>query len=96
MQVWEEILILVLSVEGLSRLPAEARHLKLIDHEPLALNKINNLAHLSVAVRLDHGERSLSLLFEVSTSGHIAIIDDFQDTREDRDLCPNEKVVELD
>ena len=60
-QVGEEFLILVLTVEDSGRLPGEARHLELVDRETRALNAVNNLAHLSVAVGLDHGKGSLSL-----------------------------------
>ena len=79
LQVGEEFLILVLSVEAFGRLPGEARHLELVDRETLTLNAVNNLAHLSVAVGLDHGKGSLSLLFELPTSGNIAVVDHFQD-----------------
>ena len=79
LQVGEEFLILVLSVEAFGRLPGEARHLELVDRETLTLNTVNNLAHLSVAVGLDHGKSSLSLLFELPASGNIAVVDNFQD-----------------
>ena len=79
LQVVEEFLILVLSVEDFTRSPGEARHLELVDRETLALNAVNNLAHLSVAVGLDHGKGSLSLLFELPASGNIAVVDHFQD-----------------
>ena len=86
----------MLTVESFGRLPGEARHLKLVDHETLTLNTVDNLAHLSVAVWLNHSKGSLSLRFELPASSDIAIVDDFQDTRENSDLCPNEKVVKLD
>ena len=74
LQVGEEFLILVLCVEAFGRLPGEARHLELVDRETLTLNTVNNLAHLSVAVGLDHGEGTLARCFEILASVHITVV----------------------
>ena len=86
----------MLSIELLGSSTIEARHLHFVDHEATCLNFVNDLTHLSVAVRLDHGECSLTSLLEVSSGMHITVVDDLQNAREDRYLSAQEEVIKLD
>ena len=94
-QVGEEGLVTVLSVELSSRVRAELGHLKFVDHEALRLDSVDDLAHLGVAVRLDHGEGALALGFKVAARVNITVVGYFEDASEDANLSANEEVIEL-
>jgi len=51
---------------------------------------------MRVTVGLDHSKSALTLIFEVSASVNIAVVDDFEDASTDGNLRSNKKVVELD
>ena len=70
----------MLGVEASHRLGIEAGHLQLVDHKSILLDGIDNLAHVSILVWLDHGKGALSVAFEVLASMHITVISYFQDT----------------
>ena len=59
------------------------------------MDSANDGAHLSVTVRLDHCESSLALRFKVSSSINIAVVNDFQDSRQNRYLSANEEIIKL-
>ena len=77
LQIWEELLVFVLGVELLASLSIEARHLQFVESEAFGLDSINDLSHLCVAVRLDHGKGSLTLGLKFSSCCHIAVINNF-------------------
>ena len=80
LQGWEEGLVLVLGIKTCHRLGIEAGHLQLVDHKSILLDGIDNLAHVSILVWLDHGKGALSVALEVLASMHIAIVSYFQHT----------------
>lgn len=94
LQIWEERLVLVLTVELLSSVAVEARHLQFVDSESIVLDAVDDLAHLSVAVGFDHGECTLASSFKMLASVNIAVVHDFDHTRENVYLSSNEEVIE--
>ena len=81
-------------VELLGCVAVEAGHLQFVDRESTVLNRVDNLAHLSVAVGLNHCESALTSSFKMLARVHIAVVADFEDAREDVDLGSNEEIVE--
>jgi len=96
LQIWEKLLVFVFSVELLTSLSIEARHLQFVDREAFSLDSINDLSHLSIAVRLDHSKGSLTLRLKFSSCCHIAIINNFQDARQDGHLGAQKEIIKLE
>ena len=92
LQVGEERLSLVLSVELLSCITVKAGHLQLVDLETTALDSTDDGAHLSVAVRLDHSESALARSFEIAAGMDITVVHDTEHAREDSDVGSNVEV----
>ena len=92
LQVGEERLALVLTIENLRSVAIETRHLKLINLKATALNSTDDRAHLSVAIRLDHSESALARRFEISAGVDVTIVHDSEHTRENSDLSSDIKV----
>lgn len=86
----------MLCVELSSRCLSEAGHFQLIDCEASVLNGVDDLAHLSVAVGLDHGEGALARGFKMFARVHITVVDNFEDARENSDLGAQEEIVQSD
>lgn len=86
----------MLRVELACGLCIESGHLKLVDHETVLLYSVDDLAHLRVAVGLDHRESSLALRFKISPCVDIAVVGYFEDTGKDGDLGANIEVAQLD
>jgi hypothetical protein len=78
-QVREEVLVAMLCVELCGGCRGEAGHLQFVEHKATLLDLVDNLAHLGVAVGLDHCESPLALVFEVPASVNIAVVSYFKD-----------------
>lgn len=95
-EVREEFLSNVLSVELCDVCLREAAHLQTVELETSSVDRINNLAHFHVSIRLDHGKCTLSVLFKVAPCLDIRVIGDLKDARENSNLAILVEVVEAD
>ena len=94
LQVGEERLVLVLAVEHFRGLAAEPGHLQFVDREAAALDRTDDLAHLGVAIGLDHRKSALARTFKIAAGVDVTVVNNAQHAREDCDLRTNIEVFE--
>ena len=94
LKVGEERLSNVLGVELCNVCLREAAHLQTVELETSSVDRVNNLAHFHVSIRLDHSKSALSVLFKVAPSLNIRVICYLQNAREDGNLAALVEVVE--
>ena len=58
------------------------------------MNRTDDLAHLSIAIGLDHRKSALARTFEIAAGVDVTVIDNTEHTREDSDLRTNIEVFE--
>lgn len=83
----------MLSIELAGRLLSESRHLHPIDLESAPLDGINDFPNMRVGVWLDHSESSLGVDFKFSPGGHVAIVNDLEESRVNCDLSSDVQVL---
>ena len=83
----------MLTIEHLSGLIAESGHLQLVDLEPVNLNGIDDLANVSVCIRLNHGESALAIDLKTLSGGHIRVVSDLELAAKDGDDSTDEEIV---
>ena len=71
-------------------------HLKLIDFKTSLVNRIDDLPHIAVGVRLNHSECLCSMLLKCISCSYISVVGNFEHTREDSYLGSHEEVFKLD
>ena len=96
LKIREEWLLLMLTIECFTSGAIETGHLQFVDDEAVVLNSVDNLAHLCVTVRLDHGECPLARLLKVFASVYISVVKNAKHARQNCDLSADEEIIELD
>jgi len=96
LEVGVESLTHVLGVELCDICFGEAAHLQTVDLETSRVDRINNLAHFHVSIRLDHTKGTLSVLLKVAPGLNIGVIGDLQNARENGNLAILVEVVKAD
>jgi hypothetical protein len=83
----------VLAIEHLSGLIAEPGHLQLVDLEPVDIYGIDDLANVSVRIRLNHGESALAIDLKTLSGGDIRVVCDLELAAKDSDDSADEEIV---
>lgn len=96
LQIREEGLADVLAVENLGGLLGELGHFQFIDCETFLLDCIDDLAHVLIRARFDHGKRALAVVGLLGLRCNIGIANDGEHPAKDGDLGSNEQIGQLD
>lgn len=87
--------MLLVKLVGLLGL-GELAHFKLANCETALVDRINNLASLSVTVRFDHGKSTPRRSLEFPLGKNICIVNQLQLARVDAHLGANEQLADAD
>ena len=84
----------MLTIEHLSGLIAESGHLQLVNLEPVNINGVDDLANVSICIRLDHGEGALAIDLETLSCGNIRVVIDLELAAKHGNDCADEEIVD--
>ena len=83
----------MLAIEYLRGLITESGHLQFVDSEAIDINGIDDLAHVSVSIGLDHGECALAVNLETLSGGDIRVVSDLKLATKHSYNGTNEEVI---
>jgi hypothetical protein len=91
----EVVSVFVFSIELDDRLLVESRHLHAVDFKALLVDRVDDLAHAHISVRLDGSESSLTLVFKMVSSVHISVVHHLKNSSHNCHLGALEEIIEL-